>query len=120
MPLNSVYKISDPTLTIDSFTASISFDPRHEVFSGHFPGQPVVPGVVLVRIVRDVVSQITGRTISLQQAPNIKFLNIIDPGEMQNLSLKGTLQQDEESNLAVNASLSSGETIFFRFKGTFS
>ena len=120
MPLQGLYKISAPIDIDKGFTAGISFDPEHEVFAGHFPGQPVVPGVVLIRIVRDLVSRSCGRQVKLQQATNVKFLNIIDPKNTQEVTLSGSMQEDGAGHVTVNAIISSGETKFFRFKGTFS
>ena len=120
MALDSLYLISQPTLSDGRFSADISFDPGHEIFMGHFPEQSVVPGVVLIRIVKDTISRISGRKVKLQKAGNVKFLNIIDPEKTQNVSLSGTMQHDGTGNTTVSASIFLGETTFFRFKGIFS
>lgn len=51
----------------------------HPSLPGHFPGNPVVPGVLLLDEILSHVQQATGcRAVRLQQ---IKFLSILRPGE---------------------------------------
>ena len=32
----------------------IKLNPKHEIFKGHFPGQPVTPGVVLIQMTTEL------------------------------------------------------------------
>lgn len=57
-------------------TQSIPAD--HPALSGHFPGNPVVPGVVLLeRVLAAVRAQGLGPVSGL---PQVKFLNVLRPG----------------------------------------
>ena len=53
--------------------------------SGHFPGQPVVPGVVLLDRVAAAVERWQGR--SLARLTQVKFLQPLLPGQDAELSL---------------------------------
>jgi 3-hydroxymyristoyl/3-hydroxydecanoyl-(acyl carrier protein) dehydratase len=51
----------------------------HPAFSGHFPSQPIVPGVVLLdRVIRLVAAE-CGRVVAVG---NAKFLSPAGPGAM--------------------------------------
>ncbi|HUP90702.1 MAG TPA: hypothetical protein VM074_00530 [Solimonas sp.] len=51
----------------------------HPSLAGHFPGNPIVPGVVLIDL---AVAAIRGeRKLRLAGAPNLKFLRPVLPGE---------------------------------------
>lgn len=51
----------------------------HPSLPGHFPGAPIVPGVVLLERVVAAVS--AGRALRLSAVPNLKFVNALLPGE---------------------------------------
>lgn len=50
----------------------------HPCLAGHFPGNPIVPGVVLVERVLDAMRDEVGRPLS--GIPNVKFLHPLRPG----------------------------------------
>lgn len=54
----------------------------HPAFAGHFPGRPIVPGVVLLDRAILFAEQWLGRTVADWQIGNAKFLSPVAPGEM--------------------------------------
>lgn len=51
----------------------------HPALPGHFPGHPVVPGVLMLDHVLADFQQATGRRVSLLQ--QVKFKSMLYPGE---------------------------------------
>jgi 3-hydroxyacyl-[acyl-carrier-protein] dehydratase len=47
--------------------------PDHPVFPGHFPGAPVVPGVLLLAQVLDAADQWLGRALPVSRLQQAKF-----------------------------------------------
>ena len=120
MTLQSIYKISDLRYSEGEFSASLGFDPKHKIFEGHFPGQPVVPGVVLIHILKDICSTIVGTEVQLLKGTNIKFLNLIDPRDNTTISISGTFTESEKHQISLNASISNTDQVNIKFKGVFS
>lgn len=54
---------------------------EHPALPGHFPGHPVVPGVVLLSEVWDAVCRDAARPLTCTGWPSVKFLAPLLPGE---------------------------------------
>lgn len=53
----------------------------HPAFAGHFPGNPTVPGVVLLDIALHAISTATGIDLSQCEISTVKFLNPVSPNQ---------------------------------------
>lgn len=51
----------------------------HPALPGHFPGHPVVPGVVLLDAVAAALPQHTGAAVRITGFPTVKFLAPLGP-----------------------------------------
>lgn len=60
-------------------SVDIACDPDHPAFAGHFPGRPLVPGVLLLDWAQHAVESATGLT--LQGLAAAKFLSPALPGD---------------------------------------
>lgn len=60
-------------------TLNIAVD--HPALAGHFPGTPIVPGVVLLDEVIHTIVQDTGLEATNWQISSVKFLSPLTPGE---------------------------------------
>ena len=70
------------------------FDGAAEFFAGHFPGQPILPGIFQVEMTRTAAEWNLGRTLSVQTVRKAKFLRPVHPGETLRLALKLTPDGD--------------------------
>lgn len=93
-----------------SFTAHISLNKNHDIFKGHFPGNPVTPGVCMMQIVKELTEGFTGKKLFLKSASNVKFMAIINPFETPDLTLQLDIKESEEEIKVKNVT-SFGETI---------
>ena len=51
----------------------------HDVFKGHFPGNPVTPGVCMMQIIKELTQQAVNTPLIMISASNIKFMALINP-----------------------------------------
>jgi 3-hydroxyacyl-[acyl-carrier-protein] dehydratase len=93
-----------------SFTAQISLNKDHDIFKGHFPGNPVTPGVCMMQIVKELTEEFTGTSLFLKTASNVKFMAIINPFETPDLKIQLDITENEE-DVKVKNTTSFGETI---------
>ncbi len=65
-----------------------NFSPEDPVFTGHFPGRPILPGVFQLEVARMAAEWILNCRLSLQEVARGKFQRPVLPGETLKLSLK--------------------------------
>ncbi|KFF28606.1 3-hydroxyacyl-ACP dehydratase [Chryseobacterium vrystaatense] len=94
----------------ESYTAYIHLNKDHDIFKGHFPGNPVTPGVCMMQIVKELTEEFTGSKLFLKTASNVKFMAIINPFETPDLKLQLDITENEE-DVKVKNITSFGETI---------
>lgn len=117
MLLDDFYGIDKKEFLPGLVKATVSLNPDHRIFAGHFPEIPVVPGVCMVQIVKEIMEVAHGKTYRMVEADNIKFLSIVDP--RKNSTLEVSIQYaDSESKISLNATLFAGSLIFFKLKAT--
>lgn len=51
-------------------------------FSGHFPGNPILPGIAQLGMVADCIAEARGNTLSMTGLSRVKFRKIVRPGEL--------------------------------------
>lgn len=60
--------------------ATLRVSPQHPALPGHFPGRPVVPGVVILDEVIRAAERCLGRPLHVTGLPAAKFLSPLLPG----------------------------------------
>jgi glycosyltransferase involved in cell wall biosynthesis/3-hydroxymyristoyl/3-hydroxydecanoyl-(acyl carrier protein) dehydratase len=76
----NLYKIeSCGTDTKGNSLFDITINSDCEIFRGHFPGQPVLPGVCSIEIIRESLSIITGTQVHLCKISQCKFTGMVNP-----------------------------------------
>ncbi len=59
---------------------SAQIDLDHPSLEGHFPGQPIVPGVVILDEIIKAFNKEQGATCKIQKIPFVKFMLPLEPG----------------------------------------
>ena len=119
MLINGLYNLLKVQLDGNQILADIELNPGHDIYRGHFPGQPILPGVLQLQIVQEILASALGKKIRLKSASNIKFLAMVDPGQVISLQLEIEIISEIEDVCRVSAKIHSGNTVFLRFKGVY-
>jgi 3-hydroxymyristoyl/3-hydroxydecanoyl-(acyl carrier protein) dehydratase len=93
-------------MTAVLFRGSFCIGADHAALPGHFPGRPVVPGVVLLDRVAAALAQCQGR--SLVGLPQVKFLQPLLPGQEAELTLSGDAERIRFSIVHASALIATG------------
>lgn len=119
MLLNSFFFIESIEYNNEVVKASLRIEKEHSIFRGHFPNLPVVPGVCMMQMVREVMESLEGKHLQMDEAQNIKFLAVLDPNLNSRIDSTIFIEERLGDNLMkVSATLSADTTVFFKMKAT--
>ena len=74
---NDFFKINSLDFNGNELISNISLDSEHAIFEGHFPGNPVTPGVVQMQIVKEILEVYFEKKLQLETMGRCKFLNVL-------------------------------------------
>jgi 3-hydroxymyristoyl/3-hydroxydecanoyl-(acyl carrier protein) dehydratase len=83
-------------------------DPSHPSLPGHFPGAPVVPGVLVLERVVAAIEATHGACGALR-LPQVKFVRPLLPGEEARIELEGQAPRWRFRVMRGDAPIASGE-----------
>jgi 3-hydroxyacyl-[acyl-carrier-protein] dehydratase len=115
MLMSDFYTVHELQSSNDRLSCLIVFNQTHRIFEGHFPQQPVVPGVCTIQIVKELLEQQLDRKLILRSASQVKFLQLITPDIVPEVSI--SWKQTGET-YSVNAVLKKDKDLF-KFSGMF-
>lgn len=106
----------------NSATYRCRIHPEAPVFKAHFPGFPVLPGVLTLKMVVDAINAsqfFSMQTLTVQSIGNAKYLAVVNPQETQeveiSVALKAEKNADEPAVFQFKATVQNGETRFATF-----
>ena len=115
---NDLFSIEQLDYRDNVLRVAISLEAEHPVFKGHFPGNPVTPGVVQIQIVKELLELHLKKKLYLDSIGRCKFLHVLNPAENAKLEVVITIKNAENS-LDVNASGLNPEATFFKFNASY-
>lgn len=117
---NKIFEILSVDFPAENEAAArINILSNHEIFKGHFPDNPVLPGVVSIQIISDFFAHITSQNYFLSEASNVKFLKIIQVQNNVQLSVKVKFSPFADKKYKVSAEIFNENDIFLKFSGIF-
>jgi 3-hydroxyacyl-[acyl-carrier-protein] dehydratase len=115
---DNFFSFTTPETDGSLLKTTISLNPAHEIFKGHFPDNPVVPGVCMMQMIKEVLEDHLDKKLQLIKADNIKFLSFIDPNQHEQVGLEIKMNMVDEQ-IKVDAQLLNEGIVFLKFKGLF-
>jgi 3-hydroxyacyl-[acyl-carrier-protein] dehydratase len=108
----------------ESLVATKNVTINEQFFQGHFPGNPVMPGVLIIESLAQAASililsspQFVGKTAYMTGIDDAKFKQMVKPGDVLKLHVKfGNLRENMgtvEVEARVNEKLATSATLMF-------
>lgn len=99
--------------------ASVLIMRNHPVFDGHFPGNPILPGVCTIQIAGELLSKYVHQKLLLAKSENIKFMSLVIPTENTILNFEINLGNQEEKIFSVKCAVTSNGVEVLKMKGSY-
>lgn len=114
--LNDFYTVTAYRQTESGITCNVSFNAADPIFKGHFPEQPIVPGVCTMHIVKALLEAALSRKLTLKESSAVKFLRLITPASTPHVLIDW---QDDAGLITASATLRDGGAAVFKMNAVY-
>lgn len=103
--------------TIESLLFEIKINSDSQIFKGHFPGNPITPGVCQMEMVKEIFADFMNTKLQYSTVIDMKFINMWIPDDQEVLKLKLSAKK-EEGNYTIKANIANHNLTYFKIRGT--
>ncbi len=118
MLIKELYTIKSFQSNGELVEASVQLNKDHEVFKGHFPGNPIMPGVCTIQLVKELTEKALEKELFLSVVSNVKFMAIINPEQNDTIRVALKISEDE-GMVKVKNTVSFDTTLALKLNATF-
>jgi len=119
MLIKNFYTINDLTFNGSGIDATIKLNPNHEIYLGHFPEQPVVPGVIQLQIIKELLEEVMQAKLFMNNVTQVKYLIPITPNENPELAFSIINKTKDENIIKSIITISYDDVIFTKARISF-
>lgn len=102
MLLKDFYKVEQiEKVSEGKYNTIVFLNNEHAIFKGHFPGNPVTPGVCMMQIIKELSQEIVESSLLMTSSSNVKFMALINPDKNPRLRLELEISGDINSEIKV-------------------
>lgn len=118
MLIKDYYTIEGSSIQENAHIFHINLNPDCTVYQGHFPGEPVSPGVCNIQMIKELAEQVAGRKLFMSNLSLCRLTTLVTPqahpamdatlflDEKEGIyKLRATLGKDGETYLEMKAEL---------------
>ena len=116
MILTDFYEIVHTKQSDQETVFHIKLNPNHVIYSGHFPGQPVLPGVCTLQIIKECAQQLVNKKLQYLRITLCKFLRFVDPAQCSEITLSVSINEKDDGGFQLLANGMNGDYDFIKTK----
>lgn len=116
---NQLYSVLSLEKSEGKITAQISLNPQHSIYEGHFPNNPVTPGVVEMEIVKEILGLGLEKNVGLKSASSVKFLAVMNPTTAHTLHVNITILETVENEIKINCQIVDDNTSYLKLAASY-
>ena len=109
--LDSLYTVVSDRIIDDGRQYDLRLNPEHFIYKAHFPGEPITPGVCIMQMAQELAGLATGEKLSVECVRNVKFLHIITPDSIPQISCSLQKMSQEDGMLRFQTVFTSGDEV---------
>ena len=108
------YKIFSRNKEENKLTINMQFEFNHSIFNGHFPNQPVVPGVSMIQIIKENMEEYLKTNLTISSTGQLKFLNSIIPAQSDFYTIEINFHTNEDNTIKADSQIKDLTTTYFK------
>ena len=93
--INDFYHIVATEDSEGKYLCKVKLNTAHDIYSVHFPGNPVTPGVCLIQMATEILEQRFNKRLILSTAVNIKFKRLVSPHDEPSFIFSKTVTEGD-------------------------
>ena len=115
MLIESYYKINGIVKEEGKTIFHIALNPDCGVYEGHFPGEPVSPGVCNIQMIKECAEQVVGKSLFLSNLQQCRLTTLVTP--LVHSQVEVTICMEEKGEVyKLKATLGKGEEVYLDLK----
>lgn len=116
MLLNKYFTIDSVERKDEETIFHVTLNPEHEIYKGHFQGNPISPGVCTVEMVKECAQQITEEQLNFASIKNCRFISLLTPANETELQVHVNLTESEDG-YTIKADVNGQEQAYLTLSG---
>ena len=117
MLLNTLYtyehlKGEDSTL----LKFKVKIQANHKIFKGHFPNNPITPGVCQMQMVKEILSDHLGQSLFFNSISDMKFISMWVPNESEAVFIDISAEYFDKA-YKIKAKIYTDTCVYFKLRG---
>lgn len=120
MLITDYYTIKNVKQEEDRTIYDISLNPACSVYAGHFPGEPVAPGVCNIQMIKECAELIVGKPLFLGYIQSCRLTTLMSPEEHPEVEVCVQLLSSVETGIKIRATIGKREDVYLDMKAELS
>lgn len=113
---NRYYQLVSQKIAGERGAFHVRLLPECAIYQGHFPGNPICPGVCQIEMIKECATLLTGRDLRIRSVAQCRLTALASPTVCPELEVE-VLASSVENGFLVRATVSDDKQKYVDFKG---
>lgn len=119
MENEALYSVKSFIKEENQLRAEIHLNAESEIYKGHFPNNPVTPGVLQIEMIKSVLAAQYQQKFRLFKMNSSKFLAVLNPNTTSVVSVQLTIQEESKEEIKISGTISDADATFMKIQAIF-
>jgi 3-hydroxyacyl-[acyl-carrier-protein] dehydratase len=115
--LNNLFTVTNSEVSENACNTTITLNPEHDIYKGHFPDNPITPGVCILQMVKETMMHSFKVSLQLEKLIHSKFLAFIHPVKQNKVDFDIKIKSKDEWGWHIAAVVKSESGVHAKFSG---